>query len=181
MEEGALELIDSSKIKYTQVKWTLEFSFVCWQGSVLQFEDLSILPLLLANRCIVNFDLLIFFKWVAVKTFSVRAFSSLHINGRILFHCFYCSWGNIVSLFFIVVHRYTYKHKDLFEYEEQKKEGKCALFGKAKPLKEKTRDCQVDLCLTCDSSSGSPLIATLLLHTLTHFVSARNHNSSHSV
>lgn len=48
MEEGALELIDSSKIKYTKVMDSVDFSFACWQRSVLRFGDLSILPSLLA-------------------------------------------------------------------------------------------------------------------------------------
>lgn len=47
MEEGALELIDSSKVYQSKMD-SVDFSFACWQRSVLRFGDLSILPSLLA-------------------------------------------------------------------------------------------------------------------------------------
>lgn len=33
MEEVALELLDSSEVKYTQAKWPIGFSFACQQRS----------------------------------------------------------------------------------------------------------------------------------------------------
>lgn len=79
-----------------------ELSFACQQrpGSnrgLCPFFYYSLIP----NGCIFNFDFLILFKWFAVKTSEVGGYF-LDINGRILFHCFYCSWGTIVTLFFIV-------------------------------------------------------------------------------
>lgn len=43
-EDVALELADSSEVKYTQVKWNTEFSFACEQRSGLKFGVRSILP-----------------------------------------------------------------------------------------------------------------------------------------
>lgn len=92
-----------------------------------------------SNGSIFNFVLLIFFKWFAVKTFQVRVFSSLHVNGRILFHCFYCSRGTIVYVSLLCRDILTNRRIHL-EIKKKKKKGKmCPIWESQASQRENKR------------------------------------------
>ena len=132
--------------KNTQLKRTLEFSFACQQRSGSSLEICpSFRHSFVSNGCIFNFDFLNFLNGLLLKHSNLEPFFLLMSIEGYYFTAFTGAAGQLL-VYSALLLRDTLTNTRIHVKMGNKAMGKCTLFRKAKPPKEKTRGCQAGLC-----------------------------------